>query len=196
MAQLTPVYIISEVFIGIMYVCLCLTYFSKYRKQILILNLIGHLFQTIAFIMLGGITGAAMDIVSCARDLYIFANDREKNTTKDKVALVVFFIFVAVLSALTFDGILSLLSVFGTVIFTISIWQKDKFVYKLLGIPTSLCWLGYNIFVGSVLAIHMESVLLLSTVVGTIGEYMKSKKKRDIFQEEINLMDDELKKGE
>ncbi len=128
---MSSTYIFAEILIGLMYFCLCLTYFSKYRRQILILNLMGHSMQTIAFLLLGGITGAAMDILACARDLYIFANDEKKNKWKDVIALNIFFIFVLIVTIFTFSGWKSLFPVVGTVLFTISLWQKNKIVYKL-----------------------------------------------------------------
>ena len=49
---------------------------------------------------------------------------RETINKKDIIILVTLYIIVGILAAVTFNGFLSLLSVFGTAIYTYSVWQK------------------------------------------------------------------------
>ena len=69
----------------------------------------------------------------------------------------------------------SLLSVVATIISTIAIWQKNTKYYKLLGIPVSIAWLGYYIFLKSLFGIILESILLICIIVGFIIENNKTK---------------------
>lgn len=65
-----------------------------------------------------------------------------------------------VVSIFTFNGFLSLFSVFGTALYSFSICQKNIKVYRLLGIPCEALWVVYSIFISSALGILFEAILL------------------------------------
>ncbi|MBQ6991542.1 MAG: YgjV family protein [Clostridia bacterium] len=181
MIEWTTTYIASQILVIIVYVCLCTTYFLKDRKKILILNLFAHIIQAISFLLLGGMTGVAMNGVYVARDI-LFITEKNKDTKavtkKDIIILVCFILLIIIFTLFTYDGLLSLLSVIATIISTFAIWQKNTKLYKVLGIPTSIAWLGYHISLNSVFAITLEGVLLISTIIGYILEVLKNKKNK------------------
>jgi len=173
----TTGYTISQILTVIVYACLISTYYVTSRIKILNINIITHFVQAIAFLLLGGITGVMMSIIYIARDTY-FAHQEahhKRNTInkQDIIILIVLFIIIAISSVLTYDGIYSLLSTLATVISTIAIWQKKPIIYKLLGIPCSLCWLGYHIYLKSIIAIVLESILFIATIIGYLIDYKK-----------------------
>lgn len=173
--ELTSTYITSQVFAVIMYVLLAFTYYFKDRKKILVFNFLSILANSVEFILLGAYPGLAMNGVAILRDA-IFIIDENRSTKKDKVTIkdvfVLLFLFEIsiVLSIFTFDGIFSLFAMGATMIFTYSIWQKNTKVYKLLGPFVSLCWIVYKIYIKSIFGIILESVLLISTIIGYILE--------------------------
>ena len=179
MIEWTLAYLASQILTIIIYICLCSTYFLKIRKKILILNVIAHIIQAIAFLLLGGLTGAAMNAILLVRDLILVAGEKNNQKT-DKIAkrdigvLICFILVILVMTIFTYDGWASLLSVIATIISTVAVWQKSTKVYKLLGIPVSGAWLGYHISLNSIFAIILESILLMSTIIGYILD--KSKK--------------------
>ena len=89
--------------------------------------------------------------------------------------MLIFIIIIVVLTIFTYNGWGSLLSVVATLVSTIAIWQKNTKYYKLLGIPVSMAWLGYYIFLKSIFAIVLESILLVSTITGYMLETKKEK---------------------
>ena len=168
----SPTYIASQAFVVLMYVSLCSTYFLKSRSKILIINILGHLFQMVSFVLLSGLTGVAMNIVYMIRDLYLYIAHKKENDEdrriKDAIFLTFLFVIIIVSSIYTYNGFYSLFSVFATVFSTIAIWQKNTRIYKLLGIPASVCWLSYHVYLQSILAIILESILLVSILIGYI----------------------------
>jgi len=179
MIEWTLAYLASQILTIIIYICLCSTYFFKSRKKILVLNVVAHNIQIIAFLLLGGLTGAAMNAIYVARDLFLVADEKnnqksDKITKRDIGVLICFIILILVMTIFTYDGWASLLSVIATIISTFAVWQKSIKVYKLLGIPVSGAWLGYHISLKSIFAIILESILLISTISGYILD--KSKK--------------------
>ena len=179
MIEWTFAYLASQILTIIIYICLCSTYFLKSRKKILNLNAIAHIIQAIAFLLLGGLTGAAMNAILLVRDLILVTGEKNNQKTdkiskRDITVLSCFILLILVMTIFTYDGWESLLSVIATIISTFSVCQKSTKIYKLLGIPVSGAWLGYHISLKSIFAIILESILLISTIWGYILD--KSKK--------------------
>ena len=162
-------YIISQAFVIISYALLSFTYLAKDRKRILIMSFLAVFANAIAFILLGAWSGFVMSLVAMGRNIVflIRGNDKKINYV-DYIILGILYLIIAVSSYFTYLGLFSLFSVFGTMIYTYSAWQKKPKVYKILGIPSSICWIIYNIYVTSVFGAILESILLIFEVVGTI----------------------------
>ena len=121
-----------------------------------------------------------MVMVAVARNI-IFMLDEKKNGKSDKITkkdIMIWTVLCAIsmISAMyTYEGFLSLMSVFATMLYTYSVWQKKISIYKILGIPVGIIWIIYNIYIVSIFGIVLEVVLLISAVIGIIREY-KTKK--------------------
>ncbi len=175
----TTAFTISQLLTVILYVLLCLTYIERSRKQILITNLASHFVQITIFILLKGYTGLAMMIFYIFRDNFFLIDSKnqknEKIERRDVHILIILMLFILSLGILTYDGVLSLFSVFATVASTIAIWQKNIRIYRFLGIICSICWLIYHIYLCSIMAIILESILLMTTIFGYIAELKRTK---------------------
>ena len=180
MFEWTFEYTISQIFVIIVYLFICITYFLKDRRKILIINIGAYVFQILSFILLNGLTGVAMTCVYIVRNTFFAIDERNrKNNTlnkRDYIILSVFIIIIIILSILTYNGLGSLLSVLAAILSTIAFWQKNTKYYKLLGIPISLSWLGYFIFLKSILAIILESILFICATSGYLIEKRKGDK--------------------
>ena len=178
--ELTISYILSQVFTIIMYGLLALTYYAKDRKKVLILSFLSLIANGIAYIFLNAWTGLAMCIVALIRNI-IFLMDERKNgkretINKTDVIILIILYAIAIISAIfTYDGFLSLLSVFATALYTFSVWQKKTNIYKLLGIPIGILWISYNIYIMSIFGIILEAILLVCSITGYIIETKKNK---------------------
>lgn len=173
-------YILSQIFTIIMYGLLALTYYAKDRKKVLIINFLSLVANGIAYIFLNAWTGLAMCVVALIRNI-IFLIDEKKNGKResinrtDVIILVILYVISIISAILTYDGFLSLLSVFATALYTFSVWQKKTNVYKLLGIPVGILWILYNIYVKSIFGIILESILLICSISGYLLERKKCK---------------------
>lgn len=171
-------YTISQALLIIVYALICTTYFLKNRKSILTVGLIAHIVHIGAFLLLGGLTGAAMCGVYIIRDSFFVIDEKNRKskalTKRDYIILLIFVSMIIGLTIFTYNGLGSLLSVIATLVATVAIWQKDTKYYKLLGIPVSVFWLGYNIYLKAIFAIILETILFISTISGYILESKKS----------------------
>ena len=173
--ELTSTYILSQIFVILTYILLGITYYAKDRKRILILNFASLIANGIAYIFLNAWTGLAMTFVALLRNI-IFLADEKKNgkstkiNKKDIIILLILYIISIISAIFTYDGFLSLLSVFATMLYTFSVWQKKTYIYKLLGIPIEILWIAYNIYIMSIFGIVLESILAICSITGYILE--------------------------
>ena len=179
--ELTISYILSQIFIIINYVFLALSYYAKNRKAVLIINFISLIANILSFVFLNAYSGIAMCLLALVRNI-IFLFDEKKNgksdiiTKKDIIILIVLYIIAGISAVFTYEGFFSLLSVFATMLYTYSVWQKKTIIYKLMGIPVGILWILYNIYIMSIFGIILESVLLICSISGYIIELKKNKK--------------------
>ena len=175
MKQFDFIYILSQIFIILNYVFLVITYQLKDKKKILLVNSAAQTSAGLSFICLSAYTGLAMSIVSIIRNVIFAVNEKKngvskKTTTNEILMLFTISALIVILSVITFNGFLSLMSVFATLLATYALWQKDTKVFKILGIPTCLLWITYNIYIFSIFGIILETILLTSAIIGFIRE--------------------------
>ena len=174
-------YVISQIFVIISYVLLAGTYFYKDRKKILIMSFGAVASNAIGFIFLGAWSGVVMSLIAMTRNIiFLYRGNDKKINYIDFIILGVLYAISIVSASLTYTGILSLFSMLGTMIYTYSAWQKNPKVYKLLGIPASLCWIIYNIYVASVFGYILEGILLVFEIIGTVKAFKIDKKEENI----------------
>ena len=175
---MTVTYILSQVFIIINYICLVMTYQSKSRKNILIFSFGALIATGISYIFLSAYSGFAMVIVAIIRNIIFIVDEKkngknDKNTKKDYIILAILYSISIISAIFTYNGILSMMSVIATMLYTYSVWQKNTKVYKILGIPVGIIWIIYNIYIFSIFGIILEVVLAISAIVGYIKESKK-----------------------
>ena len=160
------------------------SFLAKKRKKIVVINMIGVLFNAVAFILLNAWTGLAMCFISTSRALYSLWSEsgeraEKQSPRRDLVVLLITIIATLLLAIPTYDGILSLMSVFGSILYNYSIWQKNTTTFKFLGIPVGLLWIVYNAFIHSIFGVILECVLLVFSVSGFVVALKEAKKVKD-----------------
>jgi hypothetical protein len=129
----------------------------------------------LSYIFLSAYSGLAMVGVAIIRNIIFIIDEKKngksnKNSAKDYVILAILYIISIAFAIITYNGILSMMSVAATMLYTFSVWQKNTKVYKLLGMPIEAIWIIYNVYIFSIFGIILESVLAVSTIVGYLRE--------------------------
>lgn len=181
MESLSIAYVLSQIFTILMYVLMGWTYLIKTKRKIVIVSIFSLVANLIAYVLLGAWTGLAMCAVAMLRNLYILWDEknhskRETNEKRDYVFLALVYLGIILATIPTYEGFLSLFSVFATSIYTYSIWQKSTKVYKFCGIPVGVLWIAYNSYVHSIFGVILEGILLIVSVFGYIKELKGNKK--------------------
>lgn len=172
---MTTTYILSQVFIILYYIFLIMTYQSKSRRNILIFNFCALIATGISYIFLSAYSGLAMVIVAIIRNAIFIIDEKkngksDRNGIKDYIILAILYSISIIFAIFTYNGILSMVSVIATMLYTYSVWQKNTKVYKLLGMPIGIMWIIYNIYIFSIFGIILEVVLAISSIIGYIRE--------------------------
>lgn len=178
--EISVAYIISQVLTIITYILLALTYYAKNRNRVLIISFLSLITNGLAYAFLSAWTGLAMCFVAIIRNIICIVDERknsksDKMNKKDIIILIVLYIIIVTLSVFTYDGFFSLLSVFATVLYTYSVFQKKTEIYKLLGIPIGILMILYNIYVKSIFGTILESILFICSITGYILDIRKKK---------------------
>ncbi len=179
--ELTTAYVLSQIFTIITYVLLAMTYYAKNRKAVLTISFASLITNGLEYVFLSAYSGLAMCIVALIRNIIFLVDEkkngkRDTNTKKDVVILVILYIISIASAVFTYDGFLSLLSVFATMLYTYSVWQKKTNIYKLLGMPIGVLWILYNMYVQSLFGVILEAILLVCSMTGYILEMRNNRK--------------------
>lgn len=160
-------YIISQVFVIIAMLSLGISYLCKDKKKIMILCIIYSIMYGGQYLLLGAITGFAMNIVSIIRNIWFYIN--AKSNKKNNIwVLIVLCILAITFGIITYDNIFSIIPILATILFTYSVWQDNTKTYRWLSLPISALWLSYNIIFKSTFGIIAELVLLSFEIVGIV----------------------------
>lgn len=177
-------YIISQVFVAVAMLCLGISYLIKDKKKIMILCILYSVFYGGQYLLLGAITGFAMNIVSIIRNIWFYINAK-KNKSNSRAILIVLWVIAIVSGVLTFKDFTSLIPIAASILFTYSVWQDNNRVYKFMALPISALWISYNVFFKSIFGIIAELVLLMFEIIGIIK--LLKKEKSDSKEKEVEV---------
>lgn len=165
-------YIISQIFILINYIFLILTYQIKSGKKILLYSTIGCFSSAIGFFFLNAYSGCVMALIAVLRNLLFMTNNNRK------VSLFITIFLILIVSIYTYQCVFSILPVIATLLYSISLYDKECKLYRIYGIPIEICWLLYHIYLFSVVGITFETILFISVLIGVIKS--KSRKQTNV----------------
>lgn len=127
------------------------------------LGMCGCLLWSGHFFLLGALTGAALNLVAAIR-FYVYY--RTKPLKRNTWIMWSFLCLTALITALTWQGMISLLPFIGTACGVIAFWQKKTKRIRRLALASSPPWLLYAVMVGSYPGIVVESLLIVSNLTG------------------------------
>ncbi len=159
-------FLLSQILVAIAICFDILSFQLKKRTQIVLCLSLAGIFISSHFVLLEKWTAAVLMMIAVTRYLSSYFT-----TSKKIMGLFVSASFVS--SALTFQGLLSIISCLGAVFQTLGAFcNEDKQLRQLMIIGT-LFWLIHNIMAASPGAVVMEVLFLTSNLIGYYRFYMK-----------------------
>lgn len=167
-------FIISQVF-GTVAACIIVSSFQfKDVRRLLVMQTVSSVLFALQFVFLGAYAGCVCNVIGALLRIAVYFRDKNGALPGEKrgaspLASVWFWGFClafAVVGALTYDGVISLIPPVAMIIFTYAIWNADAvFIRKMNFFICSPMWLTYNICSLAVAGILTEVFNMLSVAV-------------------------------
>ena len=180
-------YVASQIVTAIAYFVGACSFFVKNRRRILLIIILENIVLAMAFVLLDSWVGVGMCGVAIVRDIVQLiigskstttASEQQKINKTDTALLFVWIIAPFVITLFTYEHPLDWFALVATLIFVFSIWQKNVFFYRFLGIFVSIAWLIYQAALSSLFGVIFEGIILMVTIAGVIHYVVKHKRKQ------------------
>ena len=142
----------------------------KKKAKILAVQIIQLMMQSLSMLLLGGITGAVNNVLSCLRNYLCY---KEKLNVYWKAFLIV--VSVALTLLLNDQGLLGLIPVVVCTVYILLMDIKDPIAFKLLVTLTFAPWVFYHFFIGAYVAAVFDTLGVITNAV-TLGIMIKEKR--------------------
>lgn len=162
--------------IGAVAVIISLAVFQVNKRSLMLwLSLSAGILFGVHFVLLGALTGAALNFIGVARS-YCFV--KVTPARKNVWILLIFISIAAIATVATWKGLVSLLAFTGNTASGIAFWQrKPKDIRRWAFIPPPL-WFSYNALSGSYPGMFIELFNFVSLLIGTYRFDWRMKKRR------------------
>ncbi len=149
------------------------SYQQKSHKNILTFQMVSGLLFTIHYLLLGAYTGAVMNLLGAFRSLVY--SKRGVKWASNLAWPVCFSLAFLVSGILTWDNTFSVFPLIAMLLSSVVLWIEKPKVNRICSLPTSACWLVYNIKTLSYPGIITEIFVLTSIIIGIIRLDIKKK---------------------
>ena len=162
-------FVLSQILIGIAICSDIISFQFKKREYIVSCLFVSCILISLHFMCLGHWTAACLGLVAAGRFITsLFSTS--------KIFLGFFIGVTVIVSALTYEGLLSVIGCIGAIFGTVASFSKeDKLLRQLMSICASI-WIIHNYFAGSPGAVLMEIFFLSSNLVGYFRYYIRPQK--------------------
>ena len=154
-------------------------FLSNRREHILIFKFISDILWGINNLLLGGITGAILNLVAMGRETVFFNRDKRK-WASSSIWLVVFLAITAISPVISLvsgkEGWYAILPALGSMAAVIGFYSRKPAITRYISLVANGLWLVYAVFVWNISSIVCNIVLLTSAVIGTILAAVNKKK--------------------
>ena len=139
---------------------------AKSFKTINTLKITSQITFTVQYLMLGAYTAMFMNMFSFLRG-FVYG-DLVKKKKSTVLAQIIFSLIFIILGIITWDGIIGIFAIIGTVLQTIAFGNKNPAKIRLINLPTCFLWAAYNLHYMSVGGLLSDAFSLISIVIGIL----------------------------
>ena len=132
----------------------------KKKAKILAVQIIQLLMQAVSMLLLGGITGAVNNVLSCLRNYLCY---KEKLNALWKAVLIA--ASVALTLLLNDQGLLGIIPVVVCTVYILLMDLKDPIAFKILVMTSFIPWVFYHFFLGAYVAAAFETLSVITNAV-------------------------------
>ena len=146
-------------------------YYSAKRERMLIFKFISDALWLCNLLLLGGITGAILNVISMLRETVFYF--RDKRRFANSIFWPILFMLAAAVSPVLSlvsgkESWYAVLPALGSMVAVLAFYQRRPGLVRLFGSFSQSMWLLYAIFMLNYSSIVCNTVLLLSAVAGGV----------------------------
>ncbi len=175
-------YILSVLFGAGAMVSLFCAYQQKRRSGLIACKLSADIFWVFHYLFLGGYGGMVPNFVGIFREL-TFSQRGKRKWASSRIVPVFFILLNFGIGVFTFKSPINIMPITASAFVTLSLWQKNPKLTKIITIPVSLTFLIYDLMIGSVIGAINETISICSIIISFIRREKNMKK--SIFSEDI-----------
>lgn len=157
---MTVLEIIAQCFGFIGMICLFISYQQKQRSSLILFKLCSDFMWVIHYLCLSAYGGAIPNFVGIFREI-VFVNNNKK-WAKSIFWPILFIMINWTLTIYTWKSCITLIPICASMFVTISLWIQNPLLTKIICIPVSICYIIYDLYVGSWIGIVNETIALIS----------------------------------
>jgi hypothetical protein len=145
----------------IAFIIVALSYWQKEKANILVLQIISYVVYAIHYYLLGGISGAIINIAGTIGLIVIYYKD--KKNIKNKWLLFLIILLYSFFWAFTYEDVFSILPLIASLPLIIVLWQNKSFYIRVVGLIGTISWIIYSFHIGSYIGVITATIFLIST---------------------------------
>ncbi len=165
-------------FIGLLFVLISIQ--NNKKNLILFFQIFANIFYGLQYFTLGLLSAGCMSCVSLLRCFVFYYFEKVENKRTPLYWLIILSVIPLILSCITFDGIISLIPIICTILYTYAIWQPNLKKFRFIVTSSGIGWIFYNgiggAYVGVISAIFEFINGLIAIIRFDIRGNIKSKK--------------------
>lgn len=158
----TKNFIISQI-IGVFALALLVISFQKKSRNSLIkLQTGSSLLYSLQYLFLGAFSGSIVHFICAVRNVIFYKFEK-------KVPLKYLIITIVVMLStlfITYDGLISVLPVLATVLYSTALWKGDVKIIRIIDIICCLLFIAYALRVSALMAFLATIIEMISALVG------------------------------
>ena len=170
-------YIASQILVIMADLLYVVSMFTKNKKWLLFWLIVSDIFFGAHFFFLGAFTGGFMLIADIVFLIIAYILNNYK-IAKTYIPSLIFACITITITIFTWNGIISLLPMFGMATYFISMGFNKLYLNKIGGGVRNLCNIVYMILITSYFGAGLEFVLFISSVIGSILSMKNSSKEQ------------------
>ena len=148
-------------------ICAVITMQFKNLRNILFGQIFSNLLIATNYILLGGVSGAAVCILASGQTAWIYFYNKKQKSFPVPINIC-FMIGYIIVSGMSFAGFSSVLSCAAALLYALSMTQKNAKMCRMFMLVNSVIWIVYDCYTGAYTAFLTHGFLIASILFAMI----------------------------
>lgn len=152
---------LGQLFGVIALVVLMISFQKNDKKTLLEYQILSSFFFAIQYLCLNAINGCLMNLIAMLRNVLFNKIDNKFSF----LCLILILTLTSIFSFYSYTGLISLLPTIAVVLYSISLWQKNISITRIVGVVSCCLFIVYNIWVLAISGLVSNFLELISTMI-------------------------------